>query len=228
MIEKRFGTLEGLEAPILVYESTDEANKAAGKPDAALNEMNNNLVYRGPLAEAREIICDFLAAETGIDRLKKDSGRKDKEGKPILVDEAEGAYTRRVCALKGWEDLKHFQAKFDDLCRTRVEMITVGEEEKPKLDDAGNQILDPLAADITQRVRTSKPKVLANKYLETAKKVLSGGKVDKFLSAVEQEVGQKIVLTGDQEKDLKTIGWAAKALCDVRERAMLAAMPGTE
>ena len=107
-------------------------------------------------------------------------------------------------------------------------MITVGEEEKPKLDDAGNQILDPLAADITQRVRTSKPKVLANKYLETAKKVLSGGKVDKFLSAVEQEVGQKIVLTGDQEKDLKTIGWAAKALCDVRERAMLAAMPGTE
>ena len=231
MIEKRFGTLKGLEAPILIYASSDEANSiaqrkdAAGNPvDAVLEECNNNLVYRGPLADAREAVCTLLYSETGIERRKKDTGRKSKDGKAILADEAEGAYAEFVCNQKAWDDLKFLQPRFDELCR---HMPETDDEGNPKKDENGRPIFFALAADITQRVRVSKPKVIAAKYIETAKKVLVG-KVDKFILAFHDEVGKELKLSGDPEVDLKAVAIAARELCDVRERAALAAMLGIE
>ncbi len=230
MKEVRYGTLKGLEAPILIYETAAEANAVAGQKDAAgnpvdavLNECNSNLVYRGPLADAREVVCRLLEQETSIPWPKKDSGRKDKEGKPVLIYIAEGEFANQVCVAKGWADLKFLQAKFDEQCRNMVETDDEGE---PKKDENGNPIIYALAADITQRTRISKPKVLAAKYLETAKKIKN---VEKFLAAYVSEVGKPApVMVGDAEKDTKTLGWLAKELCEVRERAALAAMPGTE
>jgi hypothetical protein len=237
MIEKRFGTLKGLEAPILIYESVQEADDAAKRPGAVLEEANNNLVYRGPLADAREAVCELLYSETGIERRKKDSkgnlqgspefgvgAKKDKKGELVVSDEAEGSYAEFVCAQKGWDDLKFLQARFDEMCKNRPETDNEG---NPKRDEQGNPIVFALAADITQRVRISKPKVIAQKYLQTAEKVLSG-KVDKFIAAFRAEVGKSLTLSGDRDKDLKAIALAARELCDVRERAALAAMPGVE
>lgn len=221
MIEKRYGTLKGLELPVLVYESIDEVEKV--KPGGVLEECNANLAYRGPLNEGREIICGLLEAETGIERIKKDSGRKDKEGKPILVEEADGEYASRVCAQKGWDDLKFLQPKVDEACRTRVE---VDDEGKPKLDSNGHTIPDPLAVDVTQRVRKGPPAKLAQRYIDNAKKILSGGKVDKFIVAVKEEAGQTVTLVGDEAKDIDTVARAIKALCEARERKALETLPG--
>ncbi len=230
MKELRFGTLKGLEAPILVYETATEANEVAslkdatGQPiDAVLQECNNNLVYRGPLQDAREVVCHLLEQETGIEWPKKDSGRKDKEGKPILAFIAEGEFANQICVAKGWADLKFLQAKFDEQCRNMVE---TDDEGNPKRDEKGNPITFALAADITQKARISKPKVLAAKYLEAARKIKN---VAKFLGAYAAEVGKPApTMSGDAEKDLKTLGWAAKELCEIRERAQLLAMPGAE
>ncbi len=230
MKEVRYGTLKGLEAPILIYETAAEANEvaalkdAAGQPvDAVLGECNNNLVYRGPLADAREVVCRLLEEETGLEWSKKDSGRKDKEGKPILVYIAEGEFANQVCVAKGWADLKFLQAKFDERCRNMTE---TDDEGNPKRDESGNPITFALAADIKQTARISKPKVLAAKYIESAKKIKN---VAKFWTAYTAEVGKPAPTpTGEAEKDLKTLGWAAKELCEVRERVQLAAMPGAE
>ncbi len=230
MREVRFGTLKGLEAPILVYETAIEANTAASRKDAAgnpvdavLEECNNNLVYRGPLQDAREAVCHLLETETGLEWPKKDSNRKDKDGKPILVFIAEGEFANNVCVAKGWADLKFLQPKFDELCRNMTE---TDDEGNPKRDEQGNPITFALAADITQKTRISKPKVLAAKYLEAARKIKN---VAKFLLAYTSEVGKpQPTMSGDAEKDIKTLGWAAKELCEVRERAALAAMPGVE
>ncbi len=230
MKEVRYGTLKGLEAPILIYETATEANGIAnlkdkdGNPvDAVLQECNSNLVYRGPLADAREVVCHLLEEETGTEWPKKDSGRKDKEGKPILVYIAEGQFADQVCVAKGWTDLKFLQAKFDDRCRNMPE---TDDEGNPKRDENGEVITFALAADITQTTRISKPKVLAVKYIESAKKIKNVG---KFWAAYTAEVGKPAPTpTGDAEKDLKTLGWAAKELCEVRERVQLAAMPGAE
>lgn len=230
MKEERFGTLKGLEAPILIYETANEANTIAGAKDeagnpidAVLRECNNNLAYRGPLQDAREVVCHLLEEETGMVWPQKDSGRKDKDGKPVMVYIAEGEFANQVCTAKGWQDLKFLQPKLDERCRNMVE---TDEEGNPKRDEAGNPITFPLAVDITQKTRISKPKVLAAKYVEAAKKIKN---VEKFLLAYSKEVGKPApALSGDAEKDIKTLGWAAKELCEVRERAQLAAMPGSE
>lgn len=230
MREVRYGTLKGLEAPILVYETSTEANTAADKRDkdgnlidVVLEECNASLVYRGPLAEAREVVCHLLEEETGLEWPKKDSGKKDKDGKPILAYIAEGAFADQVCVAKGWTDLKFLQAKLDERCRNMPE---TDDEGNPKRDEAGNIITFALAADITRKVRVSKPRVLAAKYVEAAKKIKN---VEKFLAAYAKEVGKPApTLSGDAAADIKTLGWAAKELCEVREKAQLAAMPGSE
>ena len=61
-------SIGGLSVGVLVYESYDEADKAAGKPLAALDECNKNLVYRGALNDGRVIICDAVEKITGVKR----------------------------------------------------------------------------------------------------------------------------------------------------------------
>src|SRR6266536_4965212 len=125
MIAKRFGTLQGLTAPILIYESVDEVEKI--KPGGCLEECNNNLVYRGPLNDVREIICDWLERKSGVGREmvpvfgKDKKPRKNDKGEiitePVLSD---GKYAAEVCAKKGWEDLSQFQSEVDAILASRV------------------------------------------------------------------------------------------------------------
>lgn len=196
---ERFGTLKGLTVAVAVYESYDEADAAAGKANAMLDEGNASLSYRGPLGEGREILCDMLEELTQIERKTRDTGKKDKDGNPILAfDESEGEYATRVCSTKGWEDLKALQGDFDAAVAKANE---------------GNG----LAVDIKRPERKpTAPKKLAVKYFEKATAIITNGNVDKFLAKFAQVVGRtaSFAPAGDAKKDGEALGWLCKEYTD--------------
>lgn len=201
MIEKRFGTLGSLEVPVLVYESIDEADKAAGKPGNMLDSANDNLHYRGgPAEDTRQYVCDMLEglgktyekdgtfedsdgntanviAGEKIVRFTKPALDKDKkpktvDGKPVMVPcESQGDFARRFCALQGWDDLKQFQPQIDAWAKSI-----------PDTDAEGNEIpgqVHALAVDARTPERKAKaPTKLAAKYKVAAAKVITKGTVD--------------------------------------------------
>lgn len=235
MKTKRYGTLKGLELPVNVYESYEEADAAAGKLFALGDEGNDNMAYRGPLADGRELICQIVETATGIPMLTKDTGEKDDKGNAILeVIENEGAYVKRVCAEKGWEDLKAFQAELD------MQAAAANEGKG-------------LSVDIKAKTRKSSlPKKLAAKYKDGAAKLLAGfGNLDKFAAAFENTVGRALGFTRTDDmavpyaikhskknadgtiaelsatvsnKDAETLGWLVKEYNSAVEAAALNAM----
>lgn len=207
MVLKQYGTLKGLKVSVLVYESYDEADTAAGKVNAMLDSGNDNGYYRGPAQDVREYICELLEAETGIERKTKDTGRKDDKGQPILAfAEAEGEYASRVCETKGWEDLTAFQSKLD-------EWITTADEGKP------------LAIDIKERERKpGVPKKLAEVYRNSAVACFKNKSVNwpRLESMLATNGVAMPTLTGDEEKDITAVGWAIKAAKDAEAKKSLA------
>lgn len=235
MIPKQYGTLKGLKINVLVYESVDEADQAAGKAGAVLESANDNFHYRGgPAQETRDYICEMLEKETGIAMKMRDTGKKTDAGEAILVpDEAEGEFAARVCAEKGWADLKQFQPNLDAWAATA---------------DDGK----PLAVSAKARERKSSlPKKLANRFKEWATKVLGGvGNLERWAEAYENVVGKPLVFTptNDQtktftakhvfqsgpkkgqevtvtasDKDAETLGWLYKEYETIRDEKAAAA-----
>lgn len=199
MKEKRFGTLKGLEAPILQYESIAELD-AAGGPDTALNEANGSLVYRGPLDDARDIICMLVEAETGVKRGVIDTGQKTKAGKAITKMQPAGEYVNEQCAAKGWKDLTHLQSAFDTACRNF----------KSK-DAEGNEVVGPLAADAKKSAREGGSAKLALAHKTKAAAYIAGGVTDKFGALYTQQTGRAFpwTATGQAEPSF-TAKWTAK------------------
>lgn len=218
MKETRYNTLGKLTLPILIYESVDEGDKAAGKVGAMLEGANDNFAYRGPLAEGRDIITEFLEEESGIERKTKDSGKKDKDNNPILVyDEKQTNYVERVATAKGWTtpdgdpDLSRFQAQIDKLCRDRK---------------TADGKADPLAVDAKARERKpAAPKKLAAKYLDGAKALAAGPKFDKFVQDVKKLLGKEVVKPTD-DKSMEQLGWLVKEFLEAKEKQQLAALVG--
>ncbi len=230
MKDKRYGTLKGLTVPVLVYESYSEADTAAGKADALLETGNDNLHYRGgPAGDTRAYICDLLEEETGIARKLRDSGKKTKDDAgneiPVMIpDESEGEYAARVCATKGWEDLKQFQPQIDEWAKTAG--------------DGGT----PLAVDAKTPERAARaPLKLAKKYKDAAAVVLHNGTVDRLNANQLSLVGKTFTATNDttkmytgkalvgkapnqkevefnvSDKDAEALGWLYKQYRDWKE-----------
>jgi hypothetical protein len=168
MKEQLVDTLAGLKAPIQVFESLDEATKIS--PDKALEQLNNNLVYRQVLPTARDIICTMLEAKFGVERNSKAIG-KTKGGKDILQWEADGKYVDRVMEAQNppLKDLTSLQSEFETTCRNF------------KAD--GETSAAPLAVDLSGTVRKAGggPK-LANVYKLAALKSITLGTVDRVNS----------------------------------------------
>lgn len=213
MIQKTYGTLKGLKVPCLVYESYDEADKAAGKTGAMLESGNDNGYYRGPAQDVREFICEILEEKTGIERKTKPTGKKDDKGVEILAfAEAEGEYAARVCLEKGWEDLTQFQADLDAWAAT----ATPGDN---------GAVGTPLAIDIKERERKpSGPKKLAEVYKNSAIACFKNRDVNwpRLEAMLEAQGVSMPALTGDETKDVIAVGWAIKAAKDNEAKKSLA------
>lgn len=208
MVIQEYDSL-GVKVKVRVYESVEEGDKAAGVVGAVLKECNNNLTYRGSLADFRDLFCSRLEKETGIERLRRDSGKKDESGEPIMVlDESEGRYKNRIEALIEAKKISpvNFQQIADEISELK--------------DEEGNYILQ---VDIKQPERKATgPKVLPKMYLETAKSLFAKGKQQKVADKIMGESGTSVNFTGDVEKDVIALGWAIKANEDAKRKAALA------
>lgn len=186
MIEQRYDTLEGLNAPILVYADIAEAEAVVA--GGILKEGNNSMVYRGVLPCVRDIICGFVEGTSGVERKFTVIG-KTKAGKDILQWETEGKYVKRAMAEKGWNDLTQFQAQLDDACRNY------------KDSDDEKATPAPLAVDLKGREYAPRgPIKLAEKYKKTAALVITNGTVDRVNSNQLAKIGKSFAPTNDTTK----------------------------
>lgn len=205
--------------PMLVYETVDEGDKAAGKEGAVLAEANNNLLYRGTYNDARELIQDIVEELTGVEPLRGPTGKKDTSGADITeVTESEKKYTARALAQAAADGKVVSKEQIQKLIDDRARGYTF-------TNDKGEKIEVPaLAADISHRVRTApKPKKLSAEFLATAQSALSAGKQNALIALFKRDLGEDVVLTGDTAKDAETLGWALKRHISWRQQQMLAA-----
>ena len=92
----------GVEWPILVPETVDEYNTLAKRPgNPCLDDAIDHTVYHDTLGDVRKEFAELLLKEFKTERLKKDTGEKDTEGKPILKPENDGACINRLLAING-------------------------------------------------------------------------------------------------------------------------------
>lgn len=197
MKEQRYGTLGGLTYPCLVYESYEEADKAAGRPNAMLDSGNASEAYRGPSNDARDIACDVVEKTSGIKRrMFDDKGAETEDATKAVEYEASKKYIQRVCVAQGWLDadgapnLTSLQTQFDEACR-------VGDDGKP------------LAVDIKQKERKpKKPRTIPADLVPKIEKLYDGPNRDKFIGLVASK-GITITVTNNREEDLKKFAFAA-------------------
>jgi hypothetical protein len=190
----------GLAVNLSVPSTVQEFDTNAKREGACLEEATNNIVYRSCLAELRDLFlhgCDEdkeagITAFTGVEqtykveRKTKGTGRKDSEGKEIVVyAETEAEYLERVRREKKLE-LTVLQPLMDKAA-ARVKFDAAARERKP-----------------------AAPKKLAAKYKESAEAVLKGPHLKRFVADVDKALGKKFVATGDAAKDVEALGWLVK------------------
>lgn len=206
----------GLEVNLEVPASVEEFDTNAKRTGACLDEAINNVVYRGSLAELRDLFLhgreadketgatafDGIEQKTKIERKTRDTGRKDKDGNAILTfGETEAEYFDRVCATQKVEP-SSFQTLMDAAAKL-VRFDAAARERKP-----------------------AAPKKLANKYRETAEAILKGAHLKRFVADVKAALGKEFKATGDKAKDAEALGWLVKEFADYKERQTLASMVG--
>lgn len=195
-VEQKFRSL-GVEVSVQVPATVDEFDQNAKSVGACLREAVSNVVYRGVLAEFRDAFCDAVEEKSGVERKRKDSGKKTEAGEVILiVDESEGEYLRRVRAEKGWT------------------------EDNSVLQSIANEVATELVFDASAtEPKERKPKKVPAKYLTAAQRIITNGTQSKY-----DRFG--IVWTGDAAKDAETLAWKIKAEVEEAEKAKLEAAYG--
>ena len=214
----------GLNVSFSVPATEAEFNLNAKKDGACLAEAINNVIYRGSLAQFRDVFLHGQKADeangviaiagvedvTEIARKTKETGKKDKDGNVISVyAETEGDYFDRVCAEKGVE-ATHFQTLADQVAAS-IEFDASATERKP----AG-------------------PKKLPATYLNTAKTVFDKNNVDKVIAKLLNESGTKVAfeeipdgstdaeVTAIRTRNIEKLGWGIKANEDAKRAAATA------
>lgn len=178
MKEFEFNTLGGLKAPILVYETLEEAEKV--KPGGILDKANRFMVFHEVGDVARELIANLVEAKFGVARKSEVIG-KTKTGKDKIQWETANKFVERVMAEKNLDNLDSLQDEVNSACRNFQEETPEGGTPKPPY---------PLAVDLTQSARTPKapPRLAAKFKLAAAMALTIPGKLDTlnatgFLSA---------------------------------------------
>lgn len=227
----------GFTVPVLVYGSYDEADKAAGKALAALDECNNNLYYRGAAPAARELVAAAVESLTGVKRetqpvmeeyKDETTGETKKrqvvrDGTPVVefvMDEA--PYVKHALSKSG----KSVEQLQDGVTEFIVKALA---KDTPK----GEKPPEGIAVDIKRTEREpAKPKTLPAKYKEAAERSLTAKtdkgllKVDVFAKDYEKLMGKPLAAKTDDGKawDVEKLGWAFKEFVEKRAADQLASL----
>lgn len=213
-MKKREYSSLGLAIALSVPSSVDEFNTLAKATDPqanpCLDEATNNVVYRGSLAEFRELflhgrkadaekgLSEIIGVEgvSNIDRrtipVMKDGKAVEKDGQPVETfdpEDSEAKYFKRVCA-----EMKVEPSHFATLAQ---------------------QVADTIAFDPSASERKpSLPKKLPKDILEKATAKVAQGEeaFNKLAGIIAKNLSkERIVWTGDAAKDSETLGWEIKA-----------------
>lgn len=184
-----------------VPETNEEYDNLARRgPNAACEDASASTLYRGTFPQFRDSFLDKVGEITGVARKTKESGKKDEDGNPVLVwDETEGEYWKRIKAEKSLSD-EAAVLQFSPLAQECMDAAT----------------FDP---SVKER-KSAGPKAVAKTYLKIATSVVNEGKADRLVELLQTKLGREIVLSGDNEADIKVL---AQAISDneAREREQL-------
>src|SRR6266496_3496529 len=179
--------------------------------------MNNNLLYRGTYADARELIVEIVQELTKVPFLQRATDEKDKDGKVVMErdwdKDSDAKYVKRALAAAP-------QVTFDQV----QGFVTKRARGYTKKDAAGNTVQVPaLQVDIKVRERKPPgPKKLAQKYKDVALEFLLGkkslAKLNKVLAgsdivAFEPLAGKPI----DSPENVEALGWKCKAFQEAQD-----------
>lgn len=208
----------GLAVALSVPSTVEEFDLNAKRAGACLDEATKNVLYRGSLAELRDLILHGRDEEkegdkvivaafkgldvlTGIDRKVK-KVKTGKENKEVEVyDETEEKFFDRICAEKNVKP-ESFQSHFD-AAAALVEFDASARERK-----------------------VAGPKKLPEKYKTLATEFLTGAinpatkkprNLDGFLAAAKKQLDKNYTKTGDTEKDTVALGWLLKEFADAQD-----------
>lgn len=215
---KSLGLVVNLSVPA-TYEEFDTLAKKTG---AALDEAIKNVVYRGTLAEFRDVLLHGRKADTatgttaiaGMD----DMFKAERKTKPVLDKAGAPKKTAAGVEITAYDETE--EEFFDRI----VAANSITEADQQKLADivSSQLVFDPSA---TER-KPSLPKKLAAKYSENAKKLIDGGKVDALNTRLQKSINKTFTATGDATKDIEVLGWLVKEFVEWNEQQTMAKLVG--
>lgn len=197
----------GIDVPFQVPETVEEFDRNAKKAGACLGEAINNVIYRGSLAEFRDLFLHGRDAKDGVEAFKgletltsierttepvldKDGKPRTSDGKPLMkYSETEADYFKRVCALQGKKP-----EDYQTLANETAALISFDASAKER--------------------KAPEPKTLSQKHKDSAKVVLNKYDDNQIEKNVRKNapdwVHTPFARTGDEVKDLETLGWFLK------------------
>ena len=191
----------GLTVNLSVPSTVEEFDSNAKLAGACLAEAINNAVYRGSLADFRSEFCDALETKYSINRKTEGTGKFRVEGEQkeeiLKYVETEGEFVVRVKAEDNISD---------------ADLQTLADE-----------VASKIAFDASARERKpAAPKKLAAKYVEHAKKLIAGGKIDELNKRLHKSIGKEFTQTHNADADATTLGWLVKEFVEWNEAQTIA------
>jgi len=211
---KNYNSL-GLTVPVSVFSNATEYNVAAKRPneDAVVEDANDNLVYRGPLADFRDEFCTAVETATGIARekapvLDKEGKQKVEDGEPVFEwTENEAKYFRRVIATTN-RAVESFQEIADAVATAHV-----NEDESTGL-----------VADPTVRERKpAGPKTPAKATYAMADELIKSGKASHTAADLTKLLGRHV----EHDREGLARGIHEWQLAEIRKVKAKFALPST-
>src|SRR6187402_3739389 len=156
----------GFTIPVSLYSSCQEINNMAGDTDAALNEANDNLFYRGGTADdARDLVGNAVTEVLEIERPYKVCTRTNDKGEKVPITrngEQVTEYTQSEAAF------------------VEYALAQAGKSVK----DIEQQVLEilkstPIAVDVRLKERKPPQPKLTKKWLDIGTRVIAAGRVDQ-------------------------------------------------
>ena len=218
MKKQQFKTL-GLPVQLEVPSTVEEFDSNAKRVGACLAEATNNVIYRGSLAELRDLIIHGRDEE------------KDASGK-VIVSAFAGMETitkiarktKKVKSGKGQKKVEAYdETEGEDIDRVVAESKKSLESFQPHFDAAAALVTFDAAA--TEK-KPAGPKKLPEKYRALATEFLTGAinpatkkarSLDAFNKAATAQINKSFVKTNDTEKDTTSLGWLLKEFADAQD-----------